>query len=321
MDLQYEKFSGVVTVATADLTTESLLAAQKEIAETLATRGVLPQVIGATATVLSAEVSTTHTAESVATHEVELSPELTARLEALNPEYKKAVLAAYNHRRGFTDRYITEGKLPEAYCMPTLDYFIDMIEAGAATHAIFEQKGWQPHVGFVPKELRDNQWSGLFDSYSKTGKGTRTTFDQNMMFDPSGTISSSERWGYAITSAADRPVLLNVAKEDTHDTKVTLLRILPNIPEDATPDQVIALASPAEATYRELQLTRVERDQTPVDGSTWSLLKENATFNGSLRAVTACFRPEYSRVESVTALLDDSDVRCGVRPSSEWQKS
>ena len=298
----------------------------KEFNTELATGLSVPEVVGPVA-VKNADTEATKIVE---TPVVELSPELTARLEALNPEYKKAVLDQYNHRKWFTDHYITRRILPKDYLMPTLDYFIDMIEVGAETHAIFEQKGWQPYVGFVPKGLNDEQWDDMFIKYNQTKEGTwPLCTDHDTLVDPTETAPSSELWSYAITSATDLTVLKGVAKDGVHgymaDQAVDELQTLPHIPKGASADQVIAFASPAEATYRELQLTRVEQGQTPVDDSPrprWTLIKENSidTQYKTFETIVANYSSDEGSIVLFTDGLHKGHVFIGVRPSAEWKK-
>lgn len=302
------ELSEVVNAAVAEMTARGLQ---------------VPEALGSTAIASTVETPTAETPSSTPEAEVTLSPELTARLEQLSPEYHKAVVDAYSHRRTMFDRYISDGKLPEDYRMPELATFMDKIEAGASTFEHLDARGFEPHTGFVPRGLTDEQWGGLLSGYDTTKNGTWTSFDRSKMTDPTKTVTQTGvSWGYAVVSTTDRPVLTNVAKDGKSGsgakTAITTLREMPNVPKDATPEQVIALTSPTEAAYRELQLARVEAGDKPVDGSTWTLAKENVVVDRRRRAVWVSFDPSSRQVWSSWNFQAGSDSRGGVRPSAEW---
>lgn len=279
--------------------TDQLLANYTEIANTLAERGVeVPVAIGATSlteTVISPEPTLTP---------LELDPATAERLSKLPESLRELTLARYEQRARFTDRYIKAGNLPEGYELPALAEFIDRIEALVPIFDHLTTTGKTPSVEFVPLCLSDSCWDGMFRHHDATSNGTYRTFEKSNLIDTTvrGGSLQGTIWDVAVVDASDRPTVTGISKDgkngSNRENALKTLRALPTVNASAKGESVIAQATVTEAQYRALQLSRVERGDTPVDAKTWTLVRENATVDRSVRAVWTYFGPYARRVES-----------------------
>lgn len=297
--------------------TETLLAAQAEIADVLAGRGVeVPVAIGATSLAETVEPSPEPTPAPI-----ELDPATAERLGlALLPEtLRELTLARYEQRARFTDKYLKAGNLPEGYELPSLAEFIDRIESLVPTFEHMKAKGMSPSVEFVPPHLSDSCWNGMFSHHSATSNGTYRTFEARNLTDPTGRSALTEgvKWDVAVVDASESPTVTGISKDGKNGSNrksaLETLRALPTVDASANNESVIAQATVTEAAYRALQLSRVERGETPVDPQTWTLVRENAVVDHVVRAVWARFDPAFRQVGSRWSGVGNRDDYGGPR--------
>ena len=164
--------------------------------------------------------------------------------------------------------------------------------------------GRTPSVEFVPLGLSDSHWNGMFSRYPATGNGTYRTFEERNLIDPTGRKAMKEtlKWDVAVVDASVRPTVTGVSKDGKNGSNreyaLATLRALPTVDASAKDEAVIAQATVTDSEYKALQLSRVERGETPVDPQTWTLVRENAKVDRGVRAVWADFNPFSRQVGS-----------------------
>lgn len=295
--------------------TDTLLAAQAEIADVLSGRGVeVPVAIGATSLAETVEPSVEPTPTPP-----ELDPATAERLAQLPEALRTLTVVRYEQRARFTDTYLKAGNLPEGYELPELAEFIDRIEPLVPMFEHMTATGRIPSVEFVPLGLSDSHWNSMFSRYPATSNGTYRTFEEGKLIDPTGRKAMKEgiKWDVAVVDASERPTVTGVSKDGKNGSNreyaLATLRALPNVDASAKDEAVIAQATVTEAEYRALQLSRVERGETPVDPQTWTLVRENANVGREVRAVWTFFYPNDRQVGSDWGDVDFHDDSGGPR--------
>jgi hypothetical protein len=280
-------------------------------------RGIeVPAAIGATAT--DGEVET-----SVVIQEIDA--ETAAKLEALPAGYRERVSGRYIEKYVAVDRYIRQGKLPEAYRLPELGVLIEQVEAVAPTFEHMQDKEWEPEVEFAPQGLSREQWNNLLSGTKPDGseplRGNWYGFSGKLI-DPTDPAAKTGLWSVDVISAAERPIFTNVSKDGKHGRNaketVKALAEMPGV-SATDPADVIAQVSPSEATYNSLQLSLAERAEEQVDLQTWTISKENVKVDEALGSVFQGFNPGYRQVYSNWRYLDGAYGSSGVRPSASGQ--
>lgn len=297
--------------------TDTLLAAQAEIADVLAGRGVeVPVAIGATSLAETVEPSSEPTPTPL---ELDVDDATAERLAQLPEALRELTLARYEQRARFTAKYLEAGILPEGYEIPALAEFVDSIESLVPTFEHMTAKGMSPSVEFVPLGLSDSHWNSMFSRYPATSNGTYRTFEERNLHDPTGRGAMKEgiKWDVAVVDASERPTVTGISKDGKNGSNreyaLATLRALPTVNASAKDEAVIAQATVTDAEYKALQLSRVERGETPVDPQTWSLVRENATVGRLVRAVWAYFNPRGRQVRSLWHAVDGHNDLGGPR--------
>jgi hypothetical protein len=267
-------------------------------AEYVARRNVVAPEAGITAVGSSVE-----TIEPTPTP-LELDPATAERLAQLPEALHELTLARYEQRARFTDKYLKAGNLPEGYELPSLTEFVDRIESLVPTFEHMSAKGMTPSVEFIPLGLDDSYWSSMFSQHEATSNGTYRTFEARNLTDPTdrSAMKKGIKWDVAVVDASERPTVTGISKDGKNGSNrkyaLETLRALPTVDASANNESVIAQGTVTEAEYRALQLSRVERGERPVDAQTWTLVRENANVDRSVRAVWADFNPYNRQVRS-----------------------
>jgi hypothetical protein len=294
---------------------EQLLAAQAEIAHVLAERGVeVPVAIGATSFKGVVEQSPEPTPSPL-----ELDDYTVERLVKLPESLRELTFARYTQRARFTDTYLKEGILPEGYELPKLAEFIDRIGSLVPTFEHMTAKGMTPSIEFVLLGLNDSRWNEMFCQYETTRNGTFRSFEERNLHDSTvySALLQDTLWDVVVVDASERPTVIGISKDGKNGSNrrsaLETLRALPTVDASAYNESVIAQAAVTEAAYRTLQLSRVERGETPVDAQTWTLVRENAIVADVLRVILTFFDRNDCQVKSTWYKRDINNDNVGLR--------
>lgn len=276
-------------------------------------RNVVAPEAGATAVGSSVE------AVEPAPTPLELDSATAERLAQLPEALRTLTVARYEQCARFTDTYLKAGNLPEGYELPSLAEFIDRLQSLVPMFEHMSAKGMSPSVEFVPLGLNDSHWYGMFSQHETTRNGTYRTFEARNLTDPTGrsALTKGIKWDVAVVDASERPTVTGISKDgnngNNREYALATLRALPTVDASAKDEAVIAQATVTEAACRALQLSRVERGETPIDSQTWTLVRENANVDRDVRAVWSRFDPRDRQVGSDWCYVDVHGVVSGPR--------
>ncbi len=166
---------------------------------------------------------------------------------------------------------IADGVLPEVHRMPPLTTFGDSLAQLTETYEAMKKHGWEPEIVYVPMGLSFDQSRKLFKG--TFGKATADGIDR-MHGEQENTAKpyTGPRWGAAVISGAEYPVLSDVSADGRFGAKARqafdLLRNLPTAGADAKAEVLARQFSPPTSAYLALQILRLDRGDIAVDQGT-----------------------------------------------------
>jgi hypothetical protein len=256
-------------------------------------------------------------ATGLAMHEAEapeeVDPETEKRLEALNPDFAEVVKTRYAEKYAAVDGYISDGKLPEAYRLPSLGELMDRVEAVApAYEAINSVADGQVGFDFAPQDLTDEQKTALATGHTlPNGQTTTGAYNYNAdreITDPTNPSADESLWDTAVMDVSETPAIRGISADgsktisgvkrepillalaDIRDGGIGLAKLRGSKKGLSAEELLICQLSPSEDTKFGIQLGRLERGEQPLDSNgIWTIGKENVKVGDAVRSVFSYF--------------------------------
>lgn len=117
-------------------------------------------------------------------------------------------------------RQVADGTLPDLYELPELSVLLERAVSLATTCEIMARNNWEPNVVFVPRRLSLEQWNVLLTGHRPDhhswSEGLHRTWTGCELAHPTNHEAEYSPWGVAVSSGAERPVLVDVSKDGKH---------------------------------------------------------------------------------------------------------